>query len=77
MNAGLVAQGARLPTRLVFGEAESFEAALRAEGFTGLLVTEAGGFRSRLTQITLNRLRLASAEEELALTPLQRQPVMA
>jgi len=26
----------------VFGEAENFEAALREEGFTGLLVTEAG-----------------------------------
>jgi hypothetical protein len=50
----------------VFGEVESFEAALREEGFTGLLVTEAGGFRSRLTQITLDRLRLANAEEELA-----------
>jgi hypothetical protein len=50
----------------VFGEVESFEAALREEGFTGLLVTEAGGLRSRLTQITLDRLRLANAEEELA-----------
>jgi AraC-like DNA-binding protein len=50
----------------VFGEAESFEAALRDEGFTSLLVTEAGAFRSRLTQIALDHLRLASAEEELA-----------
>jgi AraC-like DNA-binding protein len=50
----------------VFGEAESFEAALREEGCTGLLVIGAGAFRSRLTQITLDHLRLASAEEELA-----------
>jgi AraC-like DNA-binding protein len=50
----------------VFGEAESFEAAFREEGCTGLLVTEGGTFRARLTQITLDRLRLASAEEELA-----------
>jgi hypothetical protein len=50
----------------VFGEAESFEAALREEGCTGLFVTEGGEFRARLTQITLDRLRLASAEEELA-----------
>jgi AraC-like DNA-binding protein len=50
----------------VFCEAEGFEVALREEGFTGLLVIEAGAFRSRLTQITLERLRLASAEEELA-----------
>jgi AraC-like DNA-binding protein len=50
----------------VFGEAENFEDALREEGFTRLLVTEAGPFRSRLTQITLDHLRLVSAEEELA-----------
>jgi AraC-like DNA-binding protein len=50
----------------VFSEAESFEAAFREEGCTGLLVTEGGAFRARLTQITLDRLRLASAEEKLA-----------
>jgi AraC-like DNA-binding protein len=50
----------------VFSEAEGFEAALREEGCTGLLITEGGAFRARLTQITLDRLRLASAEEELA-----------
>src|ERR1700758_690502 len=50
----------------VFSEAEGFEAALREEGCTGLLITEGGAFRARLTKITLNRLRLASAEEELA-----------
>jgi AraC-like DNA-binding protein len=50
----------------VFGEAERFETALREEGCTGLFVAEGGEFRARLTQITLDRLRLASAEEELA-----------
>jgi AraC-like DNA-binding protein len=50
----------------VFGETERFEAALREEGCTGLFVTEGGEFRARLTQITLDGLRLASAEEELA-----------
>jgi hypothetical protein len=49
----------------IFGEAENFEAGLREEGFTVLLVTEAGAFWSRLTQITLDRLGLASAEEQL------------
>jgi len=50
----------------VFSEAQDFEAALRAEGGAGLLVTGRGAFRARLTQITLDRLRLASAEEEAA-----------
>jgi len=50
----------------VFSEAADFEAALRAEGCAGLLVTGGGAFRARLTQITLDRLRLASAEEETA-----------
>jgi hypothetical protein len=36
---------------------------LRAEGCAGLLVTGGGAFRARLTQITLDHLRLASAEE--------------
>ena len=50
----------------VFSEAADFEAALRPEGCVSLLVTGRGAFRARLTQITLDRLRLASAEEELA-----------
>jgi AraC-like DNA-binding protein len=59
----------------VFGEAESFETALREEGLTSLLVTEAGEFRACLTQITLDRLRLASAEEELARIAVVAVPV--
>jgi AraC-like DNA-binding protein len=50
----------------VFGEPEDFEDALRADGIASLLVTGRGQFRARLTQISLDRLRLASAEEEVA-----------
>src|SRR4051812_10616775 len=50
----------------VFGEPEDFEDGLRADGFAGLLVTGRGQFRARLTQISLDRLRLASGQEELA-----------
>lgn len=49
----------------VFGEAEDFAAALRAEGVLSLLVTGAGEFRAQLTQIALNQLRLSAAEERL------------
>jgi len=38
-----------------FSEAEGFEAALREECYVGLVVTEGGAFRARLTQITLAR----------------------
>ncbi len=50
----------------VFGEPEDFQDALRTDGVTALLVTGRGQFRARLTQISLDRLRLASAEEEIA-----------
>jgi AraC-like DNA-binding protein len=49
----------------VFGEAEDFEAALSADGVARLLVTGRGQFRARLTQIGLDRLRLAAVEEAL------------
>ena len=52
-------------TTSVFSEAEDFAAALRDEGCLGLLVTDAGEFRARLTQLTLHRLRLSAAEERL------------
>jgi AraC-like DNA-binding protein len=58
----------------VFGEAEDFEDALRADGVAGLLVTGRGQFRARLTQISLDRLRLASAEEEVARVALVAVP---
>jgi hypothetical protein len=47
----------------VFGEAEGFEAALRADGVAGLLITGRGQFRTRLTQIALHRAHLAAVEE--------------
>ena len=47
----------------VFGEAENFQAALRADGVAALLVTGHGQFRARLTQVELDRLRLAAVEE--------------
>jgi AraC-like DNA-binding protein len=50
----------------VFTEPEIFEKVLSRDGFTGLLITRGGSFRARLTQITLDRLRLAAVEEELA-----------
>jgi len=49
----------------VFSEAEDFEAALRAEGCLGLLVTGRGQFRARLTQISLHQLRLSATDEQL------------
>jgi hypothetical protein len=48
-----------------FSEVEDFEAALRQEGCLGLLVTGAGQFRARLTQIALHRLRLSATDEQL------------
>ena len=47
----------------VFGEAKDFQAALSADGVAGLLVTGRGQFRARLTQVALERLRLAAVEE--------------
>jgi AraC-like DNA-binding protein len=49
-----------------FSEPEDFEDALRKEGCRGLVVTGRGQFRARLTQITLHRLRLSAAEEQLS-----------
>jgi len=49
----------------MFSEPADFEAALRAEGGLGLLVTGRGEFRARLTQVALHRLRLSAAEEQL------------
>ncbi|HMD63139.1 MAG TPA: helix-turn-helix transcriptional regulator [Stellaceae bacterium] len=50
----------------VFSEPGDFEAALREEGGLGLLITGRGRFRARLTQITLDHLRILAAEEHLA-----------
>jgi AraC-like DNA-binding protein len=58
----------------VFSEAEDFEAALRAEGCLGLLVTGPGRFRARLTHVTLHRLRLSATDEQLARISLVAVP---
>src|SRR5271169_1351912 len=50
----------------MFSEPADFEAALRAEGGLGLLISGRGEFRARLTQVALHRLRLSAAEEQLA-----------
>ena len=58
----------------VYSEAEDFEAALRAEGCLGLLVTGHGRFRARLTQVGLHRLRLSATDEQLARIALVAVP---
>jgi hypothetical protein len=58
----------------VFSEAEEFAAALRAEGVVSLLVTGAGEFRARLTQLTLHHLRRSAAEERLSRIALVAVP---
>ena len=50
----------------VFGEAEDFQAALSADGVAEMLLTGRGQFCARLTQIGLERLRLAAVEEVLS-----------
>ena len=50
----------------VFSEPEEYEAALRVEGLSGLVISGRGQFRARLTQIALNRMRLSAAEERLS-----------
>jgi AraC-like DNA-binding protein len=50
---------------LVFSEPEDFETALGAEGCIGLWITGPGGFRARLVQVLLHRLRLSTIEEQL------------
>jgi len=49
-----------------FSEPEEFEAAFRAEGCLSLLITGRGQFRARLTQVSLQVLRLSAAEEQLS-----------
>jgi len=47
----------------VFGEAEDFQAALSADGVAAVLFTGRGQFQARMTQVGLERLRLAAVEE--------------
>jgi AraC-like DNA-binding protein len=48
----------------VFGEPDDFQAALKGDGVSGLLITGDGEFRARLTRIVLDCLSLTAAEEE-------------
>jgi AraC-like DNA-binding protein len=68
--------GEKMPRSVtsVFSEPADFEAALRAEGCLGLLVTGSGEFRARLTQVALHRLRLSATEEQLPRTALFAVP---
>jgi hypothetical protein len=59
----------------VFSEPEDFEAALPEEGCLGLLITGRGQFRALLTQVTLHRLRLSAAEEQLSRIAFVAGPV--
>jgi AraC-like DNA-binding protein len=49
-----------------FSEPEDFEAALGKGGCLSLLITGRGQLRAQLTVITLHRLRLSAAEEQLS-----------
>jgi len=48
----------------VFGEPDDFQAALKRDGVSALLITGDGDFRARLTRVVLDRLSLTAAEEE-------------
>jgi AraC-like DNA-binding protein len=50
----------------VFSEPDDFQAALRADGVLRLLITGHGQFRARLTQVTLQHLRLSAGDEQLS-----------
>jgi hypothetical protein len=53
-------------TKGLFRAPDDFEAAMRDDGCAGLIVTQRGPFRARLTRIALHRLHLQSAEESSA-----------
>jgi AraC-like DNA-binding protein len=50
----------------VFRDSDDFQAAMREDGCSGLVVTHCGPFKARLTRISLHRLRLLSVEESAA-----------
>ncbi len=57
-----------------FGELEHFEAAIGSVGSIGLLVTGRDRFRAKLTQLSLDRLRLTAGDERLARIALVTVP---
>jgi len=50
----------------LFSELDEFQAALREDGLLNLLITGTGQFRARLTQVTLQHLRLSAGDEYLS-----------
>src|SRR5215469_14210701 len=50
----------------LFSELDEFQAALREDGLLNLLLTGSGQFRARLTQVTLQHLRLSAGDEYLS-----------
>ena len=50
----------------VLSDSDDFQAALRASGATGLLVTGRGRFQARLTRLALQHLRMSTIEENLS-----------
>jgi hypothetical protein len=54
------------PVISLFSELDEFQAALREDGLLNLLVTGSGQFRARLTQVTLDHLRLSAGDEYLS-----------
>ena len=58
-------EGMRRSVTSVFSQADDLQAATRAEGNLGFVITRRGRFQARLTQVVLHRLRLADVEESL------------
>ena len=50
----------------LFSELDEFQAALREDGLLNLLLTGSGQFCARLTQVTLQHLRLSAGDEYLS-----------
>jgi AraC-like DNA-binding protein len=64
---GLLLGDRTLPESITaaFNEPEDFDAALRPDGFSSLLISAPGRFAARLTQVSLNQMRLTAADEQL------------
>jgi AraC-like DNA-binding protein len=67
LSRGCCGAGKSMPESVTaaFSEPEHFGAALRAEGYRNLVVRTPKQFRARLTQVTLNEIRLTAAEERV------------
>ena len=50
----------------VFGNPANFQEALSKDGMLSLVIIGRGRFRARLTQVVLNDVRLAAAEDVVA-----------